>query len=117
MMMARRILVVDDDAQMVRTLCDILALHGWAPEGCTDAARAVAAVEQAPYDAVVMDVLMPGINGVQAFRAMRRARPGLRVVLMTAFAASDLLMEAEREGVNRIFPKPFEVSSLVEAVA
>lgn len=111
--MSKNILVVDDDPQMVRTLCDILALHGWDPEGAMDGRQALQAVERHTYSAVVMDVRMPGMNGVEAFRAMRRTRPGIRVILMTAFAATELLAEAEREGVVTVFSKPIDVRALL----
>lgn len=112
-MSGRRLLVVDDDMQMVRTLCDILALEGWDTVGVHSGQAALEAVGREPFDAVLMDVRMPGINGVDTFRAMRRARPELRVMLMTAYAASELLAEAEREGVLRVFPKPVDLAALM----
>lgn len=111
--MTRRLLVVDDDAQMVHTLCDIMALHGWEARGVTDGYQGLAAVEREHYDAVLMDVRMPGLNGVETFRAMRTHQPGIRVILMTAYAASDLLAEAEQEGVLRIFPKPVDIAAVL----
>jgi DNA-binding NtrC family response regulator len=90
-----------------------MGLHGWEAKGVTDGRQALAAVEREPFAAVLMDVRMPGLNGVETFRAMRAMRPDIRVILMTAFAANDLLAEAEREGVLRIFPKPVDVGAVV----
>lgn len=114
--MTRRILIVDDDAQMVQTLCDIVALQGWEARGVTDGMQAVEAVRQEPYTAVLMDVRMPGLNGVDTFRAMRALRPNVAVFLMTAFAASDLLAAAQHEGVARIFPKPVDLDEVLALV-
>lgn len=112
--MSRRLLIVDDDANMVQTMCDIVELHGWEASGVTNGRAAVAAVEREPFDAVLMDVRMPDLNGVEAFRAMRRHRPAIRVCLMTAYAPHDLLREAQREGVLQVLPKPFDVAEVMD---
>lgn len=112
--MSRRILVVDDDRQMVRTLRDILAFRGWPSDGAYSGEEAVAAVRERDYAVVLMDVRMGGMNGVEALRTMKRMRPAIQVILMTAYTASDLLAEAEREGALRILPKPVAVDRLTE---
>jgi DNA-binding NtrC family response regulator len=110
----RRILIVDDDKQMVRTLSDIVRLHGWEADGAFSGEAAVRAVGDHDYDAVLMDVRMTGINGVEAFKAMKSIRPGIRVILMTAFTAADIIAEAEREGALRVLAKPVVLSGLLE---
>jgi DNA-binding NtrC family response regulator len=112
--MSKRILVVDDDRQMVRTLSDILRLHDWKVQGAYSGEQAVAAVEKTEFAAVLMDVKMTGLNGVEAFKAMKSLRPGIRVVLMTAYSAGDLLAEAEREGALRVLRKPVVLPALME---
>ncbi len=116
-MMKRTILVVDDDQLMVRTLGEILSMQGWDVTPAYDGPSAVRAVELRDYDMVLMDVKMPGLNGVDAFRAMKRARPGAKVVLMTAFAAHELISEAEDEGVLRVMSKPVDIQSLLAFLA
>lgn len=111
--MTRRVLVVDDDHQMVRTLRDILALYGWESDGAYSGEEALAAVRGVEYAVVLMDVRMSGMNGVEALRAMRAERPAVQVILMTAYTTSDLLAEAEREGALRILPKPVELGRLM----
>ena len=105
----KRILVVDDDPGMVRTLKDVLRLHGWDVDGAHSGSEAVAAVDRQEYTAVLMDVRMPGLDGVAAFHQIHLRRPGLPVLLMTAHAADDLLAQAERSGVTRILPKPLDL--------
>lgn len=112
--MTRRILIVDDDRQMVRTLCDILRLRGWDVEGAHSGEEALEFVRTRPYRLALMDVRMAGMNGVEAMKALRAARPELRVILMTAYTASELLAEAEREGAVRILAKPVAVQSLLD---
>ena len=109
-----RVLVVDDDRSMVRTLCDVLALRGWTPTGVHSGEAAISAVESETFDAVVMDIRMSGMDGVRALKAMRAARPGIRVVLMTAFTAADMIQEAQREGALRVLAKPVQLPELLK---
>lgn len=113
----RRALVVDDDRSMVKTLADVLTLKGWDVSTAFDGRAAVAAVVKEKFDVVLMDVKMPSMDGVSAFKMMKAANPDVRVVLMTAYAAHELMMEAECAGVVRIIPKPVDVAALLELLA
>lgn len=112
--MSKRILVVDDDRAMVATLCDIMELHGWETVRAFDGADAANLVEAYDVDVVLMDVRMPKVDGVAALRDIKRRRPGVRAVLMTAYAAHDLLAQAEQEGALRILRKPVELGALLD---
>lgn len=112
-MTGRRILVADDDRAMAATLADVLSLHGWEPVTAFDGAEAVAIAAAGSVDVVLMDVRMPRLDGVAALRAMKADHPGLRVVLMTAFAASHLLEEARDHGVIDVLRKPVEPPQLI----
>jgi DNA-binding NtrC family response regulator len=113
----RSVLVVDDDRQMAQTLCAVLRLHGWEPTAGYSGEDAIAAVRKQPFAAVLMDVRMPGLDGVAAFRQIRSEFPALPVILMTAYAAQELLAQAEREGVLMILPKPLPIDRLTETLA
>jgi DNA-binding NtrC family response regulator len=113
------ILVADDDRAMARTVCDILRRRGWEPTAVYSGEAAIEAATTQRYAAVLMDVKMPGLNGVEAFQAIHAAQPRTPVILMTAYAAPDLLAEAERTGVVRILPKPLPwrtLSTLLEQI-
>jgi two-component system, NtrC family, response regulator HydG len=113
----RSVLVIDDDRQMAQTLCAVLRLHGWEPTAGYSGEDAIAAVRTKPFAAVLMDVRMPGVDGVEAFRRIRAEFPRLPVILMTAYAAQELLAQAEREGVLTILPKPLPIDRLTETLA
>ena len=115
-MSKRRILIVDDDRLMVRTLRDILSLRGWETDGVHSGEEAVAAIRVNEYAVVLMDVRMSGMTGVEALREMRALRPDLRVILMTAYAATELLAQAERDGALHVFPKPVELERLMDTL-
>jgi DNA-binding NtrC family response regulator len=104
---------VDDEQQMVRTLTDIVRLHGWEADGAFSGEEAVELVRKQDYSVVLMDVRMAGITGVEALKAMKAVRPGIRVILMTAYTATEILAEAEREGALRILSKPVALAGLL----
>lgn len=111
--MSRRALVVDDDRAMVRRLADILRIKGWHVTHAYSGAGAVEAASEGVYDVVLMDIKMPGMNGLSALRAMKAVQPHLRVLLMTANAAHEQFSEAECEGVVDVMPKPINVPLLL----
>jgi CheY-like chemotaxis protein len=112
-MAERRVLVVDDDRDMVETLADILQLHGWVPIKAYDGAEAITLCESQLVDAVVMDVRMPRVTGPEALRAIKARRPGLPVILITAIAADEVLARALGDGALRIFEKPVDLPALI----
>jgi len=101
-----RILVVDDDRRIVRTTCDILKIKGHEAIPAYSGEEGVAQVRQAAPDCVLMDIKMPGIDGVEALKQMKAIMPALPVVLVSAYAADDLLDEARRAGAYAILNKP-----------
>lgn len=113
MMRRRRVLVVDDDRRIVETLCEILALHGWEPIAGYDGEAAVLLATQHEVDTVLLDVRMPRMSGVEAWREIRVERPNARSVFMTAYDARDVVVEAGRQGVARVLRKPLDVAELV----
>lgn len=111
--MSRRILVVDDDPSMVATLCDILSFHGWETTQGHDGRDATEIVQANPVGLVLMDVIMPRMDGVEALGAIKASRPETQVILMTAYAEQQLLEKAAGMGVSRILSKPVQLPSLV----
>lgn len=105
--MSRRILIVDDDKEMVRTLRDIFSLRGWDTGVAYSGQEAIDAQKQAPFDRVLMDVKMPGIDGVAAHKVLKRLFPKLPVVLMTAHRVADV--EAT---TAKIVTKPLDLPAL-----
>ena len=116
--MRTRVLVVDDEPSVRETLIANLELDDrFEVQGAENGAQALAMVEKEPFDVVLTDVRMPGMNGVELFRLLTRARPGMPVVLITAFALEGLVQEAVREGVFTVLPKPSQVDTVAHTLA
>jgi DNA-binding NtrC family response regulator len=101
-----KILVVDDDQRIVKTTCDILKIKGHEPVAAFSGEEGVAQVRAAVPDCVLMDIKMPGINGVEALKQMKQIAPALPIILVSAYATDDLLEEAKRVGAYAILSKP-----------
>jgi len=108
-----RILVVDDDRRMTRTLADILVLSGYAVTEAWSGPEALEKVRAQDFDCVLTDIRMPDMDGVELHRQLRQAQPGLPVVLMTAYAANDLIRKGLDEGVAGVFDKPLDISQVL----
>ena len=111
--MTRRILVVDDDRDMVTTLSDILELHGWETSKGYDGAEAVRLAAESHFDFVLTDVRMPRVDGLRALTEIKARSPSTRVILMTAFVGPDLLEKAQDDGALSILRKPVSAAELV----
>lgn len=115
--MKGRALIVDDDRGMVATLADILELDGWTTDRAHSGEAALEQARRRLPDVVVMDIKMGGMNGVEALRALRRLSPDLKVVLMTAFSAAELLEEAVEAGAVTVLSKPLRPDALTDLLA
>lgn len=108
-----RLLIVDDDRRMTRTLADILTLAGHEVVEAWSGQQALERIEAQEFDCVLTDVRMPGMDGVELHRQICRERPGLPVVLMTAFAADQLICQGLEDGVVGVLEKPLDVAHLL----
>ena len=111
-----KVLVVDDQKGMRLTLAAILDDQGYDVTEVEDGYRAIEVLEQVPFDLVFMDIKMPGINGVQTFREIKKIVPKSVVVMMTGFAVEDLIKEALDEGAFSVIYKPFDMESVLNLV-
>ena len=107
-----KILIVDDERVhrfMLRSLC---TEWGWDAEEADDGATAVAAVEQGPFDAILMDVRMTAMDGMEALKRIHGINPAIPVVIMTAFSSVDSAVAAIKQGAHDYLPKPLDFDRL-----
>ena len=105
---ASAVLVVDDDLAVGKVLCSILRQDGLEARHVTTALLALGLLEQEPFEAVVADVRMPGMDGMQLLREIGRRWPALPVLMLTAHGTVPLAVEAMKAGARTFLLKPFE---------
>lgn len=108
-----RIFVVDDDQSMAKTLADIFRIKGHQTEVAHSGPEALEKIEQQSFDCVLSDIKMPGINGVELFRAIRALQPDLPIVLMTAYTEDCLVQQGLAEGALAALTKPLNIDTLL----
>ncbi len=107
------ILVVDDDQRMARTTCDVLRIKGYDAVAVHSGEAAVERIRTDVPDCVIMDIKMPGINGVEALKQMKAIRPKLPVVLASAYASEDIVADAKQSGADAVLSKPVDIQNLL----
>lgn len=108
-----RVLIVDDDRNMLRTLSDILAASGFIVKTAVSAADGLQTLETGPCDVVVTDIRMEGMNGVEFQRVIVSKNPAARVILITAYADHDLIKKGREQGALAFLDKPLEIPLLL----
>jgi len=110
------ILVVDDNADLLSTFSLILKRRGYNVDTAEDGPSAVDKSKKHHFDVILMDVVMPGMNGLEAFQRIREISPGARVILMTAYYDEEELRKALNEGVYNAVRKPINIAKLIELI-
>jgi len=111
--MKTNVLVVDDLKSSRLTLGGILEDEGHNVVLAENGYQAIEAAKQIPFDLIFMDIKMPGINGVQTFREVKKVNPQTAVIMMTAYSVEDLIREALEEGAYAVVYKPFDIDHII----
>lgn len=110
------ILVVDDKKNMRTTLVAILEEKGYTVTEAATGEQTLDLCHQQAFDVVLMDVRMPGLNGVETFRKIPRHQDTTKVILMSAYDVDDLKRTALEEGAVAFLPKPLNVHRIIDLV-
>jgi putative two-component system response regulator len=110
---AAPILVVDDDSLVLESTCSLLGGFGFHAIACGQSGEAMHLLRENAFDAVLSDIKMPGLSGIELLDAIHTESPEMPVVLMTAFAEIDLAVEAINKGAFDFILKPFTPQYLI----
>jgi two-component system cell cycle sensor histidine kinase/response regulator CckA len=108
------VLVVDDGEDIRRLVRTILDRLGYVVLEAASGEDAVAAFRDGhpSIDCVILDMVMPGMSGLETARRLREIQPGVRIILSSGFSIEEDAREAFEEGIQGFLPKPFRVHSL-----
>lgn len=111
------ILIADDDIGMSETLSDILEEKGYNVIAAEDGVKAVAEARNRHFDLALLDIMMPGMNGIETLREIKKADPKTTTMIMTGHSALEgMVSEAIQAGVDGVLYKPFEIETIVEMI-
>src|SRR5258708_6954768 len=108
-----RVLVIDDRLEMAEMLADGLNDHGYDAVAIASSKQALARLAGTEIDAIVTDLRMPDVDGMQILAASQKTVPDRPVIMMTAFGAVETAVEAIRRGAYHYLTKPFKLDELV----
>lgn len=112
----KTILVVDDNIEFCENVKDIAELEGYRVLTAYDGFQALDAVRSKNPDIVLLDIKMPGMDGVTAFKKIKEVSPSVRVIMVTAFSVEEMVKETLREGAFGFMRKPLEFERLFEVI-
>jgi len=112
------ILVVDDEETIGIGISEILRDEGFEVAYVISGLDAIEAVRERSYNLVFMDIVMPGMNGLEAFREIKKERPATRVVLFTGYFrdAEDVILQGIKEGmIDEFIRKPYFADDIIKS--
>jgi CheY-like chemotaxis protein len=113
---AKSILIVDDDPDIHHLLAAALRDENYLIESTFDGLQALLLLETQPFDLVITDVRMPGLNGLELLRRIHEVRPGTKVLVMTAESTPATVISSLRDQAVGYFSKPFSLNAVAETV-
>src|SRR5215469_12328699 len=114
--MTARILVVDDEQIIIASCLRILAGGDYQAEGVNDGFEALRRIEANPVDLVILDIMMPKIDGIEVLRRVKEGHPDIDVIMITGLSEIETAVKAMKLGAFDYLPKPFDPDALKAVV-
>jgi len=111
-----KILVVDDEVEVVRLLKDFLTSKGYEVHTALNGAEAIALVKEVKPDIVLLDIIMPGIGGIDTLKEIKKIDPTTAVIMITAVIDEELANRAVKLGAFDYITKPINIDYLETCV-
>ncbi|MHB8287066.1 MAG: cell cycle two-component system response regulator CpdR [Caulobacteraceae bacterium] len=111
-----KILLAEDDDSLRRFLAKALERAGYEVRACADGEEAVEALEEGPFDLLLTDIVMPGMDGIEVARIAAEREPQLRIMFITGFAAVALAAGDRAPQGAKVLAKPVHLREIVSEV-
>ena len=112
----RKILIVDDQPGIRLLLNEVFKKEGYTPLLAANGMEALKIVEEELVDCVLLDMKIPGMNGLEILQHLKEKNEGTPVIMMTAYGEQELIDEAMKLGASNYFTKPFNIFEVLEEV-
>ncbi|MFH2123369.1 MAG: response regulator [Pseudomonadota bacterium] len=114
--MEAKVLLVDDEEEFCDLLSQRLETRGMKVNAVNSGEDAVSKVENESFDAIIVDLAMPGIDGLETLRRIKEKRPDLEIIMLTGHATVQKSIEAMKLGAEDLLEKPVDLNALMEKI-
>jgi nitrogen regulation protein NR(I) len=114
--MMSTILIIDDDDQLRRSFRKLLSEEGYTAQGAASGEAGIEIIHNRLPDLVIVDIRLPGMNGLETFEAIHALEPKLPVIIMTAYGTTETAIEATKMGAFDYILKPFEIPDMLAVI-
>jgi CheY-like chemotaxis protein len=114
--MKTHVLIVDDEKDFLDIIAERIRSRGMAVTATTSAEDALDLVKKRSYDVVIMDFMMPELDGFTALKLMKAERPGMQIILLTADVSDEKRIEARALGALDVIEKPPDLQDLIQKI-
>jgi DNA-binding NtrC family response regulator len=114
--MSEKILLVDDEKDFLDVMSERIEARGMDVTTADSAEKALKDVESGGFDAIILDLMMPGMDGLQTLKAIKKKNPDLQVILLTGHATVEKGIEAMKLGAMDFLEKPADLDKLTEII-
>jgi DNA-binding NtrC family response regulator len=112
-----RVLLVDDEEKFLDVLSQRLGTRGIDAETSTSGEEALVKIKNRNFDAIVLDVMMPGMGGIETLKQIRKEYPELQIIMLTGRGSVDKAVEAMKEGAIDFLEKPADINTLMNKIS
>ncbi len=114
--MSGKILLVDDEKDFLDVMSERIEARGMKVSKADSAAKALEKVETGGFDAIIVDLMMPGMDGLETLKAIKKKNPDLQVILLTGHATIEKGIEAMKLGALDFVEKPADLDKLTKII-
>jgi len=109
-----RLLIVDDDEKLLRTMAERLALNDFDVSTASEGKQAIKAAKKGHFDVAILDLKMPGMDGMELLKVLKKRHKFLEIIILTGYASYDSAVECTKLGAFGYLEKPYKFDKLLE---